>query len=303
MNITLDQAITIFNHLEETIVFFSPEGNYLSVCGADVCVKESDFAGKNISDVISSETADFFKSKIQESLLKSEVLVFEYKISDILNFGSTGDNGSADEKYYKVRLIPFNGSEPFVVWAAYDISSYKIMEMNFKNNAVEDPVTGVYNRRFFFKELNNFFMRFQRGSNSYSVIMINLDHIEKMSDTYGLEITDQIMSNFINLIKNILRNTDLLASTGDEDFIILLPDTPSKGAELMAERLRTSIEGHIFKLESEQMCVTASFGCSEVSVEDSSYDNVINRAEIALYQAKHNGGNTINRLDSKNWKK
>lgn len=303
MNITIDQAISIFNSLEETIIFFSPEGEYLSVCGADTCVNSSDFAGKNISDVITPDSAALFKSKITESLNKEESLVFEYQVSDLLNFGTSSDDGVDENRHYKVRIIPFKGDDSFVVWAVYDVSDYKIMEANFKTCAVEDPVTGVYNRRYFFKELNNFFQRFQRGSNSYSIIMINLDHSEKLSDTYGLEVTDKMMTSFIGLIKGTLRSTDLFASTGNDDFIVLLPDTPSKGAELMADRLRCSIEGNMFELEGDQLTLSASFGCSEVSPEDTSYDNVINRSEIALYQAKHDGGNTVNRLDYRNWKK
>ncbi len=112
-----------------------------------------------------------------------------------------------------------------------------------------------------------------------------------------------MVNSFINVIKNTLRNTDLFASTDDEDFIILLPDTPSNGAALMAERVRCAIEGNIFDLDGVHYNITASFGCSGVSENDSSYDNVINRAEIALYQAKHSGGNSVKRLDYENWNK
>ncbi|PLX66311.1 MAG: hypothetical protein C0602_11645 [Denitrovibrio sp.] len=303
MNISIDQAITIFNHLEETIVFFSPDGDYLSVCGSDVCVKEADFAGKNISDVITSETASLFKAKITESLKKNEVISFEYQVSDILNFGLNNEENSGNERHFRVRVIPCAGDMPFVVWVVYDISQLRNIEQRINNNDMEEPVTGVYNRRFLFKELNNFFQRFQRGSNGYSVIIINIYPNEKFSESFAYEVNDKIVTNFIALIKNTLRSTDIFASAGNDDFIVLLPDTPSKGAELMAGRLRLSIESHIFEIEADQICITASFGCSEVSSDDSSYDNVINRAEIALYQAKHEGGNVVNRLDNKNWKK
>lgn len=305
MNINLEQARLILGALDETIVIFSQEGEYLDILSAGL---ESEsfkgLIGKNIKDIVSSGTANLFLSRINEALVKSEVIVFEYQVAGLLSVDSEKLMPSG-VLHKKAKIIPFHndGSDSFVAWIAYDFTEYRNLESKYQETAVEDPVTGIFNRRFFFKELNSFYQRFQRGGNIYSVIMLNLDHGEKLSDTYGMELTDGMMTNFVSLIKSALRSTDLFANTGDEDFLILLPDTPSNGAFHLAERVRTALENNVFELGGEQFTITASFGCSEVSEDDSSYDNVINRSEIALYQAKHNGGNCVKRLNYENWKK
>lgn len=307
MSINLSLAHQIFNNLDEIIIIFDENGVYQEVISSGEKHSAEDFQGligKNLTDTLADNTASLFITKIKECIEMDAVVSFDYQVAGILNISSDAAVEGSKTSFYKSKLIPVTeNGKVSVIWVAYDLTNFKDMEASFKDCAMEDPVTGIYNRRFFFKELNNFYQRFQRGSNSYSVIMINLDHSEKLSDTYGLEVTDGMVSSFISVIKSTLRTTDLFASTGDEDFIILLPDTPSAGASQMAERVRGSIENNIFELDGEQINITASFGCSEVADGDSSYDNVINRAEIALYQAKHNGGNCVKRLNYENWKK
>jgi len=290
-----------------SIILFSGDGVYTEIISNGADYEESDLnglIGKNLSETLSEKTAEIFSLKIKECVAKNEVVAFEYQVSGMLNVSPQSASETSSTSFYKAKLIPVQKEEgTYVFWVAYNITQLKHLENNYAECAIEDPVTGIYNRRFFFKELNNFYQRFQRGSNSYSVIMLNLDHSEKLSDTYGIEVTEGMMGGFVNVIKNTLRNTDLFATIGDEDFIILLPDTPSNGAAQMSERVRIAIENNIFELDGEHISVTASFGCSEVADGDSSYDNVINRAEIALYQSKHNGGNCVRRLNYENWKK
>jgi diguanylate cyclase (GGDEF)-like protein len=133
--------------------------------------------------------------------------------------------------------------------------------------------------------------------------MISLDRYEKFSETYGNESGGEIVSGFVDIIKDFLRLTDIFACIGGEDFVILLPDTDSKGVKHVADRLREYIEKSTFRVADIDVNITASFGCSEVSKFDTSYDNVVNRSEIALYQAKHFGGNKVSLLDYKSWKK
>ncbi|PLX70126.1 MAG: hypothetical protein C0603_04075 [Denitrovibrio sp.] len=301
---TYDQ---ILSNLEETVILFSQTGEYLKVVGSvQSNLKEGtpDFIGKNIQETLSKEVATLFMSKITEAIKSQETLLVEYQIANISHVDIAESAHSTDVSYFSAKVIPIKDAGlDCVAWIASDISELKNLEINLQNSTVEDPVTGIFNRRFFFKELNNFFQRFVRGSNAYSIMMLSIDHSEKLSDTYGLEVTNCMVNNFINVIKTTLRTTDLFANTGDEDFIILLPDTPSNGAALMAERVRCAIESNIFELDGGQYNMTASFGCSSVSENDSSYDNVLNRAEIALYQSIHNGGNSVKRLDYENWNK
>lgn len=307
MELTGDNLFHLMNFLDETIIIFSENGEYLKVMGANSWADTShneDFTGKTIQETLSADTAELFLSKITEALSAGTMISYEYQISDIYRVGISNGGNTKNTRFFRAKIVPaeYEGRK-CAVWIAYDITEMRNLEVRYSNSVIEDPVTGVFNRRYIFKELNKFFQRFMRGSSVYSVIIVNLDHSEKLSDTYGTEVSERMMNSFIGLMKSALRNTDLFANSGNEDFLVLLPDTPSNGAALMAERLRSAIANNIFEMDGEQFKMTASFGCSEVSEKDSSYDNLINRAEIALYQAKHSGGNTVNRLDYHNWAK
>jgi len=301
----MNHLFEILSGLSETVIIFNENGKYIKIFTGEDEEQFCDFEGKNICDTLAPDTAGFFLAKIKETIIKGEPVHFEYQIANIAQVSAQDSDQSENTIYYKIKAFPISdiNGEKAVAWISRDVSQYKKLELKYNSTSVTDPVTGVYNRRYFFKELNNFFQRFLRGSNLYSLIMLNLDHFEKLSDTFGQEVTENMMNGFVSIIKTTLRNTDLFASTDSEEFIILLPDTPSNGAMQMAERVCESIANHIFEIEGEHFSVTGSFGCSEVSQNDTSYDNVLNRAEIALYQAKHSGGNTVKRLNYESWNK
>jgi diguanylate cyclase (GGDEF)-like protein len=297
MKIDQTHLSDILDNLEETIIIFSEDGTYRHIFGG---VYEG-LAGKKISDSLPCDTSELFMSKLTEAVSKDEVITFEYAVSALnifQEFDKTGDCCS----YHRAKIMPISiNGERCAAWIAYDISDLKIMENNFNNCALEDPVTGIYNRRFLFKELNNFFQRFKRGGYEYSVIMIGLDSVGNAEDAIGSGLSEKIMENLLGIIKSNLRTSDMIAGGSKEEIIILLPDTPSNGAFMMAERLRSAIGSHIFEADDRQYRFTASFGCSMVCDKDTSYENIINRAEIALYQARHKGGDFVKRIDYEHW--
>lgn len=281
MNINFEHVSKVFGALDEKIIIVNESCGFISSFSEDLVAEE---LHRTLNSI------ELVRNKVAEAISKSEIV--------------SGVTVESVSSFYKLTIIPLNCEDvKCAAVVVYDITETALLESSFKECAVEDPLTGIYNRRFLFKELNIFYQRFIRGSNSFSTIMINIDNFDKLLEDHGAEIVDKIFSQLVVVVKSGLRGTDLFAKVGNEDFILLLPDTPSKGAVRMCERLKEFIEDTDFDIGDKKIKLTASFGCSEVSESDGSYDNVVNRSEIALYQAKHAGIGNIKRLNYESWKK
>ena len=116
--------------------------------------------------------------------------------------------------------------------------------------------------------------------------MMDIDHFKKVNDTYGHEFGDYVLKEFANVVKQNIRNSDIFARIGGEEFILILPHTSYESALKVAEKLRKAIEKHDFKGKK----ITASFGVSEF---EGDLQMAIEIADEALYEAKRNGRNQV----------
>jgi two-component system cell cycle response regulator len=164
------------------------------------------------------------------------------------------------------------------------------------NLANIDGLTGIYNHRYFQNALDQELNRAERHSTSISIILIDIDHFKKVNDSYGHQVGDFILSEFSKTIQENIRKYDILARYGGEEFVVILPETNTEDALLVAEKLRVIIEQTGFKDNGETYNVTASFGqaCSHPTTEDNLGKNtLISQADQALYEAKAKGRNQV----------
>lgn len=160
--------------------------------------------------------------------------------------------------------------------------------------ATTDPLTGLRNRRSFFEKAEEYFGLHQRYKNDISILMIDIDHFKKINDTLGHEGGDEILKRFSNVLESMVREVDVLARLGGEEFAILLPDTRRLGAAVLAERTRAAIENTPIKYGDEDISITASIGMASISSEDvSSISELVRIADNRLYLAKDGGRNRI----------
>ena len=155
-----------------------------------------------------------------------------------------------------------------------------------------DALTSIANRRKFDEALQYEMGRDKRYHNKLSLIFCDLDHFKRVNDTHGHKIGDEILKEFTQLISANIRNTDIFARWGGEEFVLLLPDTNIETATLTAEKLLIEIERHAFPYVGR---MTASFGITEL-FEDDTETSFIKRADDALYMAKERGRNRIEEL-------
>jgi diguanylate cyclase (GGDEF)-like protein len=155
-----------------------------------------------------------------------------------------------------------------------------------------DELTGLLNRRYIMKSLNEEMVRAQRTGSACSVAIIDLDFFKRINDQFGHPVGDEVLRTFaITLFAN-LRSIDKLGRYGGEEFLMILPDTAKDQAVRSLDRLRSIVAQVEWAAISTMMNLTMSAGISEVRQEDSAAD-ILARADAALYHAKDAGRNRV----------
>jgi diguanylate cyclase (GGDEF)-like protein len=158
--------------------------------------------------------------------------------------------------------------------------------------AYTDPLTQTHNRASFDDSITREMSLAVRNAKSLSLIFLDIDHFKTINDTYGHECGDATLVLGTKWIKENLRNSDMVFRYGGEEFVILLNGTDGNGAELLAERIRASIESHTIAFGMETLKITASLGVSTLRDNDT-LESFVQRADKAMYTAKNRGRNQV----------
>ena len=158
--------------------------------------------------------------------------------------------------------------------------------------AYTDPLTQTNNRASFDDYIKREITLARRHSKSLSIIFLDIDYFKYINDQYGHECGDIALASVAKWIKEGLRSSDAVFRFGGEEFVILLSETDLVGAELVAERIRGSIESHTLSYGMQTLNVTASLGVCEMRADDT-VEALVKRADGAMYKAKKNGRNQV----------
>ena len=162
--------------------------------------------------------------------------------------------------------------------------------------AIRDPLTNLYNRRYFLERLDEELTRVQRDQSSFHIGLIDLDHFKQVNDTHGHNAGDAVLREFARCARTALRRSDLLARYGGEEFIVLFRDGSSEDIQGVAERLRRSFAECSPNATPDGQTITISVGVTLTHPRDR-LDSVIERADQALYRAKKAGRDRVTGLD------
>jgi diguanylate cyclase (GGDEF)-like protein len=160
-----------------------------------------------------------------------------------------------------------------------------------QQQANTDDLTGLVNRRRFIETLNSEITRAFAFGTPLSVIVTDLDDFKLVNDLFGHHVGDEVLRRFAKLIEGHLRDVDVPGRLGGEEFAILAPETDAAGATAVAERMRRSLSGMTLPLR-ETRTITATFGVAQLE-EGESGDALLRRADVALYQGKTRGKDTV----------
>lgn len=193
------------------------------------------------------------------------------------------------------------GRPGVTLWSGFvfDVTDRMQLETELRHMAFHDPLTGAHNRRSFMQTLTQEVHRVQRTGEVASLLMLDIDHFKHVNDTYGHEAGDDVLKHLVGVLQTGLRRLDLLARLGGEEFAVLLPATQMPGALELAERLRLAVEKNpaVLRDQSGQpiktVAFTISIGVAVLDVDAPSADDVLKRADHAMYQAKSTGRNRV----------
>lgn len=157
----------------------------------------------------------------------------------------------------------------------------------------QDQLTGAFNRRAYDRKIEEEMARFLRYGSVFSLLLIDADHFKQVNDNYGHAIGDRCLQEIIKRSLPLLRKNDMLARYGGEEFVVIMPETDLDGGREVAEKIRQTIENIEFIYKKDKVRVTVSIGVSQARSGDSHHQQIFERADIAVYQAKERGRNQV----------
>lgn len=187
--------------------------------------------------------------------------------------------------------------QPFrMVGTVQDITEFKQLELRLRRQALVDELTQVPNRRYMMQRLNHEWQRFLRYPDQLgSFVMMDIDFFKKLNDTYGHGFGDDVLKQVAACIANLVRDVDVFARMGGEEFALLLPQTAGRDGLQVAEKVRKGVEQlELYAPQSrERVTVTMSLGLAAFERQYKDLDAVMVAADEALYNAKENGRNQV----------
>jgi diguanylate cyclase (GGDEF)-like protein len=173
-----------------------------------------------------------------------------------------------------------------LVYRSFIASKKRNEELDYL--AARDPLTNCYNRRILFEVMNRDFMDLPQIE-EYCILMVDIDHFKSVNDTYGHSIGDTVLCGVAELLQANIRKSDSVARFGGEEFCIILPNTTQEQAIRIAEAIRIKVEKATF----EDIPVTCSFGVTSIKFKARTPSELIEQADLALYEAKFLGRNQV----------
>ena len=285
---------TLFDTIPNPIFYKDKNGVYQN-CNAAFSERvlnlpKEEIIGKTLYDLsekIPKELADQYKEKDDELFINPGMQTYNTKVKC-----SNGEY--RDYTFYKASFISESNEVLGLIGIMLDITELKETEKELQSLASIDPLSKLYNRRYFSHAAEDILRLEKRENNKLSILMLDIDNFKNINDNYGHKVGDDVIVLLSNLLLTISRESDIVCRFGGEEFILLLPKTDVHGAQIIAQKIREATQRLTLSLdEGPELKFTVSLGASEIILSEVSIEACIKRADVAMYEAKTSGKNRV----------
>lgn len=241
-----------------------------------------DLQGKTPRELLGPELGDMVAANYVRCILAGSSISYEEQLP--LPGG---------ERIWHTTLTPVLEGDTivYIVGSSQDISQRKKAEEKLRILATTDELTSLWNRRYFLEALQREIKRVKRYGQPLSLLMMDIDHFKCINDEHGHDVGDQVLRGFAKSLREHFRENDIPGRLGGEEFAVLLPATGMEGALAVAERFREYVEDCPMCSLNPAIQITISIGIAEYAPDLAKVDDLLIRADRALYQAKNKGRN------------
>jgi len=250
--------------------------------------------GDSPENIIGKKDTEVLPIEVAEHFHLSDQKVFETNEKQVIEESSEDERGEL--RHYISTKIPYQLEEgiPSLIGFSTDVTELYALKEQFKKQANTDSLTELYNRRYFTEHSEREFYRAKRHLRIVSLISIDIDHFKHINDGYGHPAGDKVLMSVAKCLLPCIRQEDILARIGGEEFSILLPETSLQSAKVVAERIRLNQSNLSITGEWKgEITLTVSIGVTCIKFEDDTFDDFFRRGDKALYQAKALGRNQV----------
>jgi diguanylate cyclase (GGDEF)-like protein len=231
---------------------------------------------------IHAQECKFIKGEIEQDKYRGHI-VLPLKI-DTEYLGYLAAKGVGEQDKDKFHIL----ANQFLLGLRRSLLYQKVQEL-----AITDGLTGILSRRYFLERLKEELKRSKQFKYAFAFLMVDIDHFKECNDRYGHLVGDVILKEVAKIMKDTLRQIDLVCRYGGEEFSIILTETDKTGATFAAERIRQSVEARRIRAYDEDLQITISIGISVFPSQGQDIQKLLEKADQALYQAKQTGRNKV----------
>ncbi|MBV7317393.1 sensor domain-containing diguanylate cyclase [Shewanella sp. NIFS-20-20] len=295
--LSVEQLREVVSLLPDPAFILSIDGTYLAYLGGvdhDAYHDGCSLVGKSLNAVLPAPKAAWFTRQIQLALTERRVQVVEYDL-DVQEVEGVAPQGPHGMLHFEGKVMPLNSlfnGRPAVLWLTRNITERYQLEIKLRKLSETDGLTGLFNRRYMLACLGQQLLRLGDKERFSALVLVDIDHFKRINDNFGHPVGDLVIKQVAHGIGLQLRDGDVAARIGGEEFAILLTRTRLEEALAVAERIRHAIATQEVHAANERVNMTISLGVTQLVALDT-VSSMMARADKALYHAKTCGRNQI----------
>ena len=202
--------------------------------------------------------------------------------------------------WVSMSTSPLRNSDNEIIGAVgiiADITERMLIQLQIEHQANHDTLTDIPNRANLKQEIAKNIIRFQRHGVIFAIIFLDLDHFKNINDSLGHDVGDKLLVQTATRLKNTIRDEDMVARIGGDEFVILLPDLSAdefeaaKSAEIVSQKIHETFRTP-FEIDGYKLNISSSLGITLINAQSQSEDALLKHADIAMYESKKDGRNT-----------